>query len=247
MEVLSKYDPPRRVLLTRRRHLVARTAVGAQVGLLLFGMALTAIAQDDPTIAQLRGEGIEQRLNNQAPLDLKFRDENGATVTLGSYFNKGPVIISLIYYTCPMMCPLVEHGLVNSLRDVKANMGKQYQVVTVSIDPTDTPESAKAQKATYVGLYGRPGAGQGWHFLVGDLPAIRQLAQAVGFRSRYMMHMHDFDHAAGIVVLTPSGKVSRYFLGTDYPSAEVRAALVDASHGKIGKPAQTIPTVQKGN
>ncbi len=208
-------------------------------------MALTAIAQDDPTPAQLAGDGIDQRLNNQAPLDLKFRDENGQTVTLGSYFNKGPVILSLIYYTCPTLCPLTEHALVNSLRDIKANMGEQYQVVTVSIDPTDKPESAKAQKTLYAGLYGRAGASQGWHFLVGDPPSIRGLARALGFRYRYMVSMEHFDHVAGIVVLTPTGRISRYFLGIHYPPAEVRLALVDASHEKIGNPANVNLTLQK--
>jgi protein SCO1/2 len=211
-------------------------------------MAVTATGEDQSALApsHLRSVGIEQRLNNQVPLDLKFRDETGQTVTLGSYFSKGPVILSLVYYTCTMMCTLTEHSLVGSLRKVNANIGEQYQVVTVSFDPTDTPELAKAQKAIYVGLYGRLGARQGWHFLVGDQPSIRALTQAVGFRYRYMMDMDQFEHAAGIVVLTPKGRVSRYFPGIDYPSPDIQGALVDASNEKIGNPVDLAQMLQKG-
>jgi len=233
---------------TGRTGFVRRATVAAQAGFLLLGMAVTATGEDQSALApsHLRSVGIEQRLNNQVPLDLKFRDETGQTVTLGSYFSKGPVILSLVYYTCTMMCTLTEHSLVGSLRKVNANIGEQYQVVTVSFDPTDTPELAKAQKAIYVGLYGRPGAGQGWHFLVGDQLSIRALTRAVGFRYRYMMGMDEFEHATGIVVLTPKGRVSRYFLGIDYPSHDVRVALADASNEKIGNPADMKLMLQKG-
>ena len=141
--------------------------------------------------------GIEQRLNNQVPLDLKFRDETGQTVTLGSYFSRGPVILSLVYYTCTMMCTLTEHSLVNSLRDVKANIGEQYQVVTVSFDPTETPELARATESHLYGTVWTAWGGQGWHFLVGDQPSIQALTRAVGFRYRYMMDMDEFEHATG--------------------------------------------------
>jgi protein SCO1/2 len=227
---------------------VRRASLVAQAGFLLLGLAATATAEDQNArdLSHLHNVGIDQRLSDQVPLDLKFRDENGKTVTLGSYFSKGPVILSLVYYTCTMMCTLTEHSLVNSLRDIKANIGEQYQVVTVSFDPTDTPELAKAQKATYVELYGRPGAGQGWHFLVGEQPSIQALTRAVGFRYRYMMNMDEFEHATGIIVLTPEGRISRYFLGIEYPSTDVRAALIDASHEKMGKPADEARMLQKG-
>ena len=211
-------------------------------GVLIFCLAGWAAGQDNAAIPppQLRGVGIDQRLNNQVPLDLKFRDETGQRVTLASYFGKKPVILSLVYYSCPMLCTMAENGLLNALRDVKFNLGEQYGVVTVSIDPTETPEMAMGKKAVYVGLYGRPGAKQGWHFLVGDEPSIRALAQAVGFHYNYIPETKQFAHATGIIVLTPQGKVSRYFYGILYPPRDIRLALVEASIEKIGNPVDAV-------
>ena len=222
--------------------IVRRVGVAAQLSLFLFSLAVGAAGQDNAAITppQLRGVGIDQRLNNQVPLDLKFRDETGQTVTLGSYFGKKPVILSLVYYSCPMLCTMAENGLLNALRDVKFNIGEQFEVVTVSIDPTETPEMAMGKKAVYVGLYGRPGAKQGWHFLVGDEPSIRTLAQAVGFHYNYIPETKQFAHATGIIVLTPQGKVSRYFYGILYPSRDIRLALVEASNEKIGNPVDAV-------
>ncbi len=165
-----------------------RIALGVQLSFFLLGLAVAVPAQDNASVTppQLRGVGIDQRLNNQVPLNLKFRDETGQTVILGSYFGKRPVILSLVYYTCPMLCTMAENGLLNALRDVTFDIGEQYEVVTVSIDPTEKPEMAMGKKAVYVGLYGRPAAKQGWHFLVGDEPDIRALAQAVGFHYNYI-------------------------------------------------------------
>ncbi len=212
------------------------------VGLCLSGMAISAAAQDNASVTppQLRGVGIDQRLNNQIPMDLKFRDEYGQTVRLGSYFGKKPVLLSLVYYTCPMLCTMAENGLLNALRDVKFNIGEQYEVVTVSIDPTETPEMAMGKKAVYVGLYGRPAAKQGWHFLVGDDPDIRSLANAVGFHYNYIPETKQFAHATGIVVITPQGKVSRYFYGIQYQPRDIRLALVEASDEKIGNPVDAV-------
>jgi protein SCO1/2 len=225
-----------------RVNLVHRATVAVQISLLLFGLAMTAAAQDNAAVTppQLRGVGIDQRLNNQVPLNLKFRDEAGKTVTLGSYFGKKPVILSLVYYTCPMLCTMAENGLLNALRDVKFNISEQYEVVTVSIDPTETPEMAVGKKAVYVGLYGRPAAKQGWHFLVGDDPDIRALSQAVGFHYNYIPETKQFAHATGIIVLTPQGKVSRYFYGIQYPARDIRLALVEASDEKIGNPVDAV-------
>jgi len=205
-------------------------------------LGVGAAGQDNASITppQLRGVGIDQRLNNQVPLDLKFRDETGQAVTLGSYFGKKPVILSLVYYSCPMLCTMAENGLLNALRDVKFNLGEQYEVVTVSIDPSETPAMAMGKKAVYVGLYGRPSAKQGWHFLVGDEPSIRALAQAVGFHYNYIPETRQFAHATGIIVLTPQGKVSRYFYGILYPSRDIRLALVEASNEKIGNPVDAV-------
>jgi protein SCO1 len=216
--------------------------VVAQLSILLFGFAGRAAAQDNASVTppQLRGVGIDQRLNNQVPLGLKFRDETGQTVTLGSFFGKKPVVLSLVYYSCPMLCTMAENGLLNALRDVKFNIGEQYQVVTVSFDPSDKPEFANAKKGIYAGLYGRPAAKQGWHFLVGDEPSIQALTQAVGFHYNYIAETRQFAHATGIIVLTPQGKVSRYFYGILYPPRDIRLALIEASSEKIGNPVDAV-------
>jgi protein SCO1/2 len=242
MQVATKCETQRVKTPTGGMDIVRRVGVVAQLSLLLFSLAVGAAGQDNAAITppQLRGVGIDQRLNNQVPLDLKFRDETGQTVTLSSYFGKKPVILSLVYYSCPMLCTMAENGLLNALRDVKFNIGEQFQVVTVSIDPTEKPDMAMGKKAVYVGLYGRPGAKEGWHFLVGDEPSIRALAQAVGFHYNYIPETKQFAHATGIIVLTPQGKVSRYFYGILYPSRDIRLALVEASNEKIGNPVDAV-------
>jgi protein SCO1/2 len=226
-----------------------RAAVAVQLSLVFFGLAAAAIAQGRSAniTTESRDVGIDQRLGNQVPRDLKFRDETGETVTIGSYFGKEPVILSLVYFGCTMMCTLTQHGLVDALRDVQFNLGEQYRVLTVSFDPRDRPDVAMSQKNPYAGLYGRPGASQGWHFLVGDGPTIQALAQAVGFRFKYLPDIDEFVHPTGIVLLTPEGKVSRYFFGIQYPAPGVRQALLDASEGKIGNAGDMALMLQKGN
>jgi protein SCO1/2 len=223
-------------------HIFRSLLVAAQLSLFFFAFTGYAAGLDNASVTppQLRGVGIDQRLNNQIPLDLKFRDETGQAVVLGSYFGKRPVILSLVYYTCPMLCPMAENGLLNALRGVNFNIGEQYEVVTVSIDPSETPAMAMGKKGVYVGLYGRPSAKHGWHFLVGDEPAIRALTQAVGFHYNYIPETRQFAHATGIIVLTPQGKVSRYFYGISYPSRDVRLALVEASNEKIGNTVDAV-------
>ena len=239
---MAKYEHGRCGATSRKICLVRIVAVAVQLGIFIFALAAMATAQDNAAILppQLRGVGIDQRLDNQVPLNLKFRDETGQTVILGSYFGKKPVILSLVYYTCPMLCTMAENGLLNALRDVSFNIGEQYEVVTLSIDPTETPEMAMGKKAVYVGLYGRPAAKQGWHFLVGDDPSIRALAQAVGFHYNYIPETKQFAHATGIIVLTPQGKVSRYFYGILYPARDIRLALVEAATEKIGSPVDAV-------
>ena len=242
MQVITKCETQWVKTPDSRMGIVRRVGVAAQLSLLLFSLAVGAAGQDNAAITppQLRGVGIDQRLNNQVPLDLKFRDETGQTVILGSYFGKKPVILSLVYYSCPMLCTMAENGLLNALRDVKFNIGEQYEVVTVSFDPNDKPEMAMAKKGIYAGLYGRPGARHGWHFLVGDQPSIRALAGAVGFHYNYDPKTRQFAHATGIMVLTPQGKVSRYFYGIQYAPRDVRLALVEASTEKIGNPVDAV-------
>jgi protein SCO1 len=188
----------------------------------------------------LKDVGIDQKLNDSIPLDLTFRDEAGQTVKLAQFFGAKPVILSLVYYDCPMLCTQVLNGLERSLKDVPMDIGKQFNVVTVSIDPTERPVLASAKRALYAGLYGRPGAVDGWHFLTGEEAQIKQLADAVGFRYAYDAESKQFAHASAIMMLTAQGKISRYLYGIQYSSRDLRLGLVDASEGKIGTPVDQI-------
>ncbi len=188
----------------------------------------------------LKDVGIDQKLDQSIPLDLAFRDEHGHPVQLGQYFGEKPVILSLVYYNCPMLCTQVLNGLESSLKLIPMDIGKQFNVVTVSVDPTERPVLAEAKQALYSGLYGRPGAADGWHFLTGDEQQIKRLANAVGFRYAYDPGSKQFAHASAIMVLTPKGKISRYFYGIQYPSRDLRLGLVEASEGKIGTPVDQV-------
>src|ERR1700685_2632069 len=188
----------------------------------------------------LKEVGIDQKLNQSIPLDLVFRDEHGKSVQLGEYFGQKPVILSMVYYNCPMLCTQVLSGLESSLKLIPMDVGKQFNVVTVSIDPTERPVLAEAKQALYTGLYGRPDAAQGWHFLTGEEPQIRQLANALGFRYAYDPDSKQFAHASAIMLLTPEGKISRYFYGITFPSRDMRLGLVEASEGKIGSPVDQV-------
>jgi protein SCO1/2 len=188
----------------------------------------------------LKEVGVDQKLNQSIPLDLAFRDEHGKPVQLGEYFGKKPVILSMVYYNCPMLCTQVLNGLESSLKLIPMDIGKQFDVVTVSIDPLERPVLAEAKQALYTGLYGRPGGAAGWHFLTGDEQQIRQLANAVGFRYAYDPDSKQFAHASAITLLTPEGKISRYFYGIQFPSRDLRLGLVEASAGKIGSPVDQV-------
>jgi protein SCO1/2 len=201
-----------------------------------------------PSLAQSQNQkprvlvdvGIDQKLNDQVPLNLTFRDEAGRTVQLNEYFGEKPVILALVYYECPMLCTQVLNGLLTSLKGVPLDVGKQFNVVTVSINPRESSGLAANKKRVYVGLYGRPGATEGWHFLTGDDAPIKALAQSVGFRYAYDKDSDQFAHATGIMVLTPKGKISRYFYGIDYAARDLRLSLVEASNNKIGSPVDQI-------
>ncbi len=187
--------------------------------------------------AYLRDIGIDQKLGAQVPLDLTFRDETGKPVKLGAYFDgqKKPVILTLVYYSCPQLCTLVLNDLnrgMNGLSTLSA--GDDYQVVTVSIDPSDTPALAADKKQTYMSSYRRPHADQGWHFLTGDQASIRKLTEAVGFKYKWDPKFQQFIHPSGLVILTPKGTVSRYFFGIDYDLKDLRLSLEEASSNKIG-------------
>jgi protein SCO1/2 len=180
--------------------------------------------------------GIDQRLDEQVTLDLAFNDEQGKSVKLGDYFGTKPVILVLAYYRCPRLCSLVLNGLVDGLRQIDYEIGKEFTVVTVSIDPREGPELAAAKKASYVQQYGRPGAQSGWHFLTGQEPAIKRLADAIGYRYFYDPARDQFGHDSAIMMLTPQGKIARYFYGIEFPARTLRFGLEDTSAGKIGSP-----------
>lgn len=188
----------------------------------------------------LKDVGIDQKLNESIPLDLTFRDEDGKPVQLRQYFGQKPVILSLVYYNCPMLCTQVLNGLNRSIKELPMDVGKQFNIVTVSIDPTERPILAAAKQALYTGIYGRPGAAEGWHFLTGDEQDIKQLAASTGFRYAYDVQSKQFAHASAIMVLTPKGKISRYFYGITYPPRDLRLGLVEASEGKIGSAVDQI-------
>jgi protein SCO1/2 len=194
-----------------------------------------------PLPAALEGVTIEQNLNHQAPLDLQFRDEFGHSLPLSTYFSGNkPVILALVYYTCPMLCNMVLNGLESSLRPITLDPGKDFEVVAVSFDPRDTPEIAAAKKASYLRRFRRPGADNGWHFLTGDEASITALTSAVGFRYRFDAATGQFAHVSAIMILTPQGKLSRYFYGVEYAPRDVRLGLVEASQNKIGNPVDQI-------
>jgi protein SCO1 len=189
---------------------------------------------------------IDQRLGQQLPLDATFRDESGRTVRLGDYFGKVPVILSLVYYQCQILCMEDLNGLVGALEMVNLTPGKDFQIVIVSIDPAETPAIAAAKKAEYVKRYGRPETAAGWHFLTGEQPAIKALAEGVGFGYVRLPQAAGkppmFAHASSIEVVTPEGRMAQYYLGVEYSPRDLRLGLVEASHNTIGSPVDNILT-----
>lgn len=184
--------------------------------------------------------GFDQKLNAQIPLDLEFRDETGRTVKLGDYFGQKPVLINLAYFNCPMLCTLVINGVVDAVRDVSFVPGQDYEILTISFDAREGHELAAAKKANYLKDLDRPGVEQGWHFLTGDEASIQALTAAVGFRFAWDEKAKEFAHASGIMVATPSGRLSHYLYGVLYPPRDVRLALVEASSGRIGNPVDQL-------
>src|SRR5579864_3625136 len=182
----------------------------------------------------LKNVGIEQHLDEQIPPDLTFRDETGKTVRIGDYFGQKPMILNLVYYQCPMLCGEVLSGLESSLRVLKFDVGKEFDVLTVSFDPKETPEMASAKKAEYLKRYGRPGAAQGWHFLTGPAASIDALTKAAGFQYQYDPRSGQFAHATAIMVLTPEGKIAQYYYGVEFAPKDLRLGLIQASQNKIG-------------
>ena len=189
----------------------------------------------------LKKVDIEQKLNGQIPLDLKFRDEAGREVALGDYFKGGkPVVLTLVYYECPMLCNQVLNGEVGAFQALSFTPGKEFEAVTVSFDERERPELAAQKKETYLKRYRREGSEAGWHFLTGDKASIDALAQSVGFRFVWDEQSQQFAHASALMVATPQGRLSHYFYGIEYSPKDLRLALVEASEGKIGSPVDSL-------
>ncbi|HXB20296.1 MAG TPA: SCO family protein [Candidatus Solibacter sp.] len=218
---------------------------------LVFAASLAALAQAAPKgdLGQTSADqkpaildqvGIDQRLNQQVPLDLSFVDENGQAVKLGQYFGQKPVVLSLVYYQCPMLCSQVLNGLTSSLNVLRFDIGREFDVVTVSFDPRDTPAAANETKQRMLKRYRRPGSEQGWHFLTGKKEQIDALTQAVGFRYAWDPEIQQYAHASGIMLLTADGHVAQYYYGIEYSPRDLRLGIVQTSQGKVGSLVEQV-------
>jgi protein SCO1/2 len=217
--------------------LLAATAAFAQAPSSFQDKTTQPASQVSP--ADLSNVGIDQRLNQQVPLDLQFKDETGKTVKLGDYFQSGrPVILNLVYYTCPMLCGEELAGEASALSMLKFTPGNEYEVVSVSFNPDETPKDAAEKKQMYIARLNEhldhKTNGDGWHFLTGQQPQIKQLADAVGFRYHRDPRTGQFIHAAGIMVVTPTGKLAQYYYGVEFSPNDLRLGLIEASRDKIG-------------
>jgi protein SCO1/2 len=183
--------------------------------------------------ANLVDVGIDEHLGETIPLDVHFKDESGKDVELGSFFQPGkPVLLNFAYFQCPMLCNLVLNGMLEGMKKQDWTPGKEYEVVTISIDPRENPELAAAKKATHIEALGRPEAAAGWHFLTGTDKDIHKIADAIGFKYQYLKSNNEYAHAAGVFTLSPAGKISRYLYGVEFKKKDLRLALLDASEGK---------------
>jgi len=217
---------------------IIRALASLLAAIVLALLPLAAMAQGPSTPTDR--VAFDQKLDAQIPLDLPFYDHEGAKVSLGDYFGKQPVVLVLGYYECPMLCSLVREGLVRSLQQVQLNVGKDFQVVNVSIDPVEKPMAAANARSLAISRYNRPGTDDGWHFLVGSQDSVKQLADAVGFKYFYDETIDQYAHGAGIMVATPAGRLSHYFYGVEYEPSDLRLGLVDASKGTIGSPIDQL-------
>lgn len=208
----------------------------------MIAMFALLLAINSATPPQLPGRvAIDQKLNAAIPLDLMFRDESGRIVRLREFFNHGkPVILNFMYYRCPMLCPMVMDGITSGLTELAFDVGKEFDVITVSFDPRDMPAQAAAKKDLYIKRYGRLNAANGWHFLTANESTIRALTDAVGFHFAYDPQRDQFAHGTAVIVLTPAGVVSRYIYGFEYKARDLRFALVEASANKIGTAVDAV-------
>lgn len=227
------------VFLNRNLNLFGKRIKIRKSGILILLLLATisAGALTDDTLKQVT---FEQKPGARVSLDLPFRDEQGTTVQLGDYFGKKPVILVLGYYNCPMLCTAVLNGMVVGLQDMDLQMGRDFEVVNVSIDPLETPALASAKKESYLARYGRADAAKGWHFLTGDEPNIRKLAGEAGFHYVYDPSIRQYAHPSGLVILTPDGKVSHYLFGVVFSGKDLKRDLADAAAAKVGSPIEQL-------
>lgn len=205
---------------------------------LMVAMTAAAIvparAQQPQPPAVLAKATITQRLNQQVPVDLEFRDEAGRRVRLGDFLGNKPIVLALVYFECPALCTEVLNGQLRTMKAISLDLGKDFEAIAVSFEPRDSFAVASAKRDVYAGQYGRAGAAAAWHFLTGDPPAIQALTEAVGYGYAYDEASKQYAHPAAVMILTPDGRMARYFYGVQYPARDFRLALVEASRGKIG-------------
>jgi len=232
--------------VSNRKHNSISTAASAS---LVLALTISAAAQINSGMMsppantrppRLENVGIEQHLNAQVPPDLTFIDDSGKPIKLADYFGRKPLILNLVYYNCTMLCGEALAGLASAMRLIKFDVGNEFDVITVSFDPRETPEMAAAKKKDFVDRYGRASAAQGWHFLTGQQNSINALTKAVGFQYQYDPKTNQYAHATAIMVLTPQGRISRYFYGVDFPPKDLRMGLVEASENKIGNAVDAV-------
>ncbi len=206
--------------------------------LLLCLTTLFVLAQSMPADGlspeDLKRVGYDQHIGQPISRNLTFQDSTQRSVALGDLFNSKPTLLVLGYYHCPMLCTLINDGLIESLQELRFDVGRDFNVINVSIDPNENPTVAAAKKVEYLKRYGRPGAGNGWHFLTGSSGSIGQLANEAGFRFKYDPVAREYAHPSGFIVLTPEGKISRYFFGVNFDPKELRSAIIAASNGERG-------------
>ena len=211
------------------------------IAVLTLAVTLTdcAFAQT-PFQQQTKDIGIDQRLGETLPLELEFRDESGNAVKLGDYFGERPVLIMPVYYECPMLCGLELNGLVRTLRSLEFMPGQEFEIITPSFDPREGPDLARKKKQSFLEILDRPGAEKGWHFLTGDEKPIAELMESLGFRYKFDPETKQYIHAAGLMLVTPDGRLSRYFYGVDHRPADLRLGLVEASENRIGSAVDRV-------
>ena len=219
----------------RLAHSLMALALVSATASLAFGQSNSSILPKP-----LHGIGIEQKLNAQVPLDTVFRDETGASVPLRSFFGKRPVLLAPVYYRCPMLCSRILSGIVAGLRPLSLRPGKDFDVVAISFNPAETPQDAAAKRDLYSKEYSSRAGTAGWHFLVGSPASIKAITEAIGFHYRWDPATRMFVHGAGVMVLTPEGRIARYFYGVEYEPKDLKLGLIEASHNRIGSPVDQI-------